>query len=91
MSMPNDAAIYELRAVQPDGSTTSAGLYATDAEASEQARLLLASGRARRIETWRRQDGRDDFLAIIGETRRPTANGVDDRHRPPQDENNLIV
>jgi hypothetical protein len=34
MTMPSDVPIYELQATRPDGSQTSAGLYATHAEAA---------------------------------------------------------
>jgi hypothetical protein len=90
--MPTDAAIYEVRAVQPDGSTSSAGLFARHAEAAEQARLLLTTGDARRVETWRRHDGREDLLSIIGEARRPKPAAADGWFRPQdQDDEDGVI
>jgi hypothetical protein len=62
--MPTDVPIFEVRATLADGARMRLGLYATQDDAAEQARLLLATGVATRVETVKRVEGRVEVVAV---------------------------
>jgi hypothetical protein len=70
MTVPSDVPIFEVRATLPDGSRQRLGLYASEADAADQAQLLLASGGATWIETVKRVNGQVEVVAVAGQRSR---------------------
>lgn len=64
MAMPADVPIFGVRATLRDGARIRFGIYATQADATEQALLFLATGAAKRVETLKRVAGEVEVVAV---------------------------